>query len=148
MSAAIAIAAAAGLAALGAARRAKQGSRAEPNTGELQLGANDLPWVFIDIGPARTDYPGLPWKYQDHLALVEIETKERGRFWEAMRLVEDYARAHDYPGVILRAEAQSSRVDQDTLEGLYRRAGYTELPSGVVDEYDEEDVFFVKDLRS
>jgi hypothetical protein len=148
MSATIAIAAAAGLAALGAARRAKQGSRSEPDVGKLQLGANDLPWVFIDIGPARSEYPGLPWEHKGHLALVEIETKERGRFWEAMRLVEDYARTHNYPGVILRAEAQSPRVDQDTLEGLYRRAGYTKLLPGVVDGYDEEDVFFVKDLRS
>jgi hypothetical protein len=144
MTAALAIAAAAGLAALGAARQAKRGSRSGPDTGGLQLGANDLPWVFI--GPARTEYPGLPWKHQDYLALVEVETKERGRFWEAMRLVEDYARTHDYPGVVLRAEAQSSRVDQDTLEGLYRRAGYRELPSGVVDGYDDEDVFFVKEL--
>jgi hypothetical protein len=148
MTAALAIAAAAGLAALGAARRSKQGSRSEPDMGGLQLGANDLPWVFIDIGPARTEYPGLPWKYQDHLALVEIETKQRGRFWEAMRLVEDYARKHGYPGVVLRAEAQSSRVDQETLEGLYRRAGYRELPSGVVDGYDDEDVFFVKDAHA
>ena len=146
MTAALAIAAAAGLAALGAARQAKRGSRSGPDTGGLQLGANDLPWVFIDIGPARTEYPGLPWRHQDYLALVEVETKERGRFWEAMRLVEDYARTHDYPGVVLRAEAQSSRVDQDALEGLYRRAGYRELPSGVVDGYDDEDVFFVKEL--
>jgi|688.fasta_scaffold166144_2 hypothetical protein len=110
------------------------------------MGTNDFDWAFIEVGPVAFEYPGAPWRYRDHLALVEIETRVRGRFWEAMRLVEDFARSRGYAGVLLRAEAQSEAVQQAALEKLYRRAGYTELPSGAVDGYDDEDVFFVKDF--
>jgi hypothetical protein len=142
MSAHLAIAAAAGLAALAAVKPKARGSQSQG----LSMGTNDLGWALIDVGPVAEEYPGAPFRFRDHLALVEIETRVRGRFWEAMRLVEDFARSRGYAGVFLRAEAQSAAVDQEALEGLYRRAGYAELPSGSVDDYDDEDVFFVKNF--
>ena len=88
MSAHLAIAAAAGLAALAAVKPKARGSQSQG----LSMGTNDLGWALIDVGPVAEEYPGAPFRFRDHLALVEIETRVRGRFWEAMRLVEDFAR--------------------------------------------------------
>jgi hypothetical protein len=143
MSAALPIIGAALLAVAAALRRrGPSGSRAPG----LRLGPNDLGWCFLDLAPATREYPDVHDKYQGHLVLSQIETFERGRFFEAMRLVEAFARDNGYAGVLLRAESSDARrFSQDALEGLYRRAGYSHLsPDEVMDGYDEEDAFFVK----
>jgi hypothetical protein len=125
-------------------RRRPSGSRAPG----LRLGPNDLGWCFLDLAPAVKEYPYVHDKYQGHLVLSQIETFERGRFFEAMRLVEAFARDNGYAGVLLRAESSDARrFSQDALEALYRRAGYSHLsPDKVMDDYDEEDAFFVKSV--
>lgn len=121
----------------------------DADSNNLKLGVTDLGWVLIDIGLAREEYSGLPSRYKNYLSLMLIETRERGRFWDAMRMIEDYARSNGYSGVVLRAESQSSLIDQDNLEKLYRKAGYREISSDYIDfgDYDEDEaVFYAKDL--
>jgi hypothetical protein len=48
-------------------------------------------------------------------------------------------------GVMLHAVAFSPiRINQEALEGLYRRAGYREMSTDEVGERYDEDSFFVK----
>jgi hypothetical protein len=63
-----------------------------------------------------------------------------------MRLVEDFARNQGYAGILLCEQAQSAAGGQEELKGLYRRVGYTKLPSGDMYGYYDEDVFFVKNF--
>ena len=111
---------------------------------ELKIGYNDLGWVVIELNNAKDEYPGIPFSMENYLALVDIETKVRGRFFEAMKLIDNFAKQNQYSGILLRAEAQSNLVDQDLLEELYRRAGYSQIDSDLIEGYDDRDVFFVK----
>ena len=71
MTAALAIAAAAGLAALGAVKSKTRGSRSQG----LSMGTNDLGWALIEVSPALEQYPEASLDFKKYLTF-EIETME------------------------------------------------------------------------
>ena len=143
MTAALAIAAAAGLAALAAVKSKTRGSRSQG----LSMGTNDLGWALIEVSPALEQYPEASLDFKKYLTF-EIETMVDGRFREAMQLVEALARNQGYAGILLHEQAQSAAGGQEELKGLYRRVGYTKLPPEQTYSEDDEDVFFFKNFSN
>jgi hypothetical protein len=134
-----------GVAALAAAAALKASPPKGSRSTGLRLGANDLGWVYLDLDLPRAEYPDISPRYEDHLVLCMIDTYERGRFFEAMALVERFAQEERLSGVMLHAVAFSPiRINQEALERLYRRAGYREMSTDEVGEGYDEDSFFVK----
>ena len=141
MSAHLAIAAAAGLAALAAVKSKVRGSQSQ----SLSMGTNDLGWALIQVSPALDQYPEAPLYFRKYLTF-EIETRVDGRFREAMQLVEAFARNQGYTGILLHEQAQYPAEGQEELKDLYRGIGYTKLSPEEMYSEDDEDVFFVKDF--
>jgi predicted double-glycine peptidase len=112
------------------------------NESNLKLGANDLPYAFVDIVSAEQEYPELD--LDGYLAISYIETKEKRRFRELMSDIEKFAKNYGFKGIVLRAETQDKeKISQDNLENLYKKLGYIYYTT---DAYEESDVFMIKRL--